>query len=590
MKQFFKFMFASMLGFILSLVLLFFLFAGIISLAVSTFGKDEVILKENSLLHISFNLPIQDRTSNNPFDQLNLNDFSSKKQLGLNDILLNIEKASKDDRIKGIFLDVSSLQSGMASIEEIRNKLIEFRKSGKYIYAYADAYSQGSYYLASASDKIYLNPQGAIMLNGLMAELMFFKGTLDKLEIEPQVIRHGKFKSAVEPFLLEKMSDENRKQIAGFIDPIWQHLVNNIALQRKLTPETVSMIADSLQARDSESALKLKLVDKLAYFDEFINDINIKNGQEKDKELNLVTLAKYNHVKDVLPSKALAKDKIAVIYATGSIGGGEGDDNSIGSDKISETIREARLDEKVKAIVLRVNSPGGSALASEVIWRETELARKVKPVVVSMGNVAASGGYYISCAADTIVAQPNTITGSIGVFGLLFNTQAMLKNKLGITTDIYKTGTYTDIGSPTRRMTDAERTLIQEEVDDIYEVFTNRVAAGRKITPEMVDSLGQGRVWSGTDAKRLGLVDVLGGLDDAVRIAASMAKTTDYRIRNLPEQKQPFQSLMEGFSTKVQTWYMQNSLGENFRYYKAAQDISKLNGIQMRTFYELELN
>jgi protease IV len=582
-------MFASMLGFILSIVVLFFFFIVIISAAVSSLGSEKVSIDNNSVLHFTLNEPIRERSSANPFDDIDFNSFKSKKQPGLNDILMELEKASLDPKIKGIYLDVPNVKGGMATLEEIRNALIKFKKSGKFIYSYADDYSQGSYYLASVSDKIFLNPQGIVTLNGLMTELMFFKGTLEKLEIQPQIIRHGKYKSAIETFILDKMSPENREQIAGFVDPIWNHLATNIAKARNLDVDAVKNMADSLEVRDADIALKLKLVDQLAYFDEFTAAVNAKTGNKSNEKINLVTLNKYNKTGDPVKKK-YSKDRIAVIYATGEIGEGEGDENSIGSDGLSEAIRSARVDEKVKAIVLRVNSPGGSALASEVIWREVSLAKKVKPVIVSMGNVAASGGYYISCAADVIVAQPNTITGSIGVFGLLFNAQNMLKNKLGITVDTYKTGAYTDLGTITRSMSGSEVAIMQKSVDRVYDVFTSRVASGRHLSQEAVDSIGQGRVWSAIDAKRIGLVDEFGGLDDAIAIAAKKAGLSDYKIKTLPEQKNAMESLLEDLGGNAETMYMQHKLGTEYKYYNAAQEVLKLNGVQVRSFYSAEFN
>ncbi len=589
MKQFFKFMFASMLGFILSIVIVFFIFIGIIAAAVSSLGDKEVTVAKNSILHISFDQPIRERSTPNPFDELDIIKWDAKKQPGLNDILNSLDAAKSDAKIKGIFLDVSSVQGGIATLDEIRNALIEFKKSGKFIYSYADDYSQGAYFLSSVADKIYVNPKGEITLNGLYTSLLFFKGTLEKLEIEPEIIRHGKYKSAIEPFILDKMSDENREQIAGFVNPIWNHLATQIAEARKLTVEDVKLIADSLKARTADDALQLKLVDKVAYYDEFIADLNAKLGVGKDEKPELISLGKYSKSPDAV-KKEFSKDKIAVIYAIGEIGGGDGDENSIGSDKLSAAIREARLDKNVKAIVMRVNSPGGSALASEVIWREAMLAKKAKPFIVSMGNVAASGGYYISCAADTIVAEPTTITGSIGVFGILFNTSNLFKNKLGITADTYKTGPYTDLGSPFRSLTPAERNIMQESVERVYDTFTKRVADGRGMSQADVDSISQGRVWSAIDGKRIGLVDVLGGIDDAIAIAAKKANLKKYKIKSLPEQKDAMQSLMEDLSGDVKTWYMKENLGDEYKYVKAAQDILEVKGLQTRTFYSVEFN
>lgn len=591
MKQFFKFFFASMLGFIIGTVVLFFLFIFILSASVSSMSKTDVKISDNTVLHLKLDEALRERSSNNPFEDFNFSNFESNHQPGLNDILKNISKASKDDNIKGIYMDVPMVRGGIASVEEIRNALIEFRKSGKFIYAFADNYSQGGYYLATAADKIYLNPQGQVLLNGMATELMFFKGSLEKLEIEPQVIRHGKFKSAIEPFILDKMSDENRTQIAAFVDPIWKHMTDEICKARKISPEALKGMADSLSVRTAEDALRYKLVDKLAYYDEFTTALNAKAGLKDDDDLKLISLSKYKKVPEKREKgSTLAKDKIALIYAVGSIGDGEGSEDEIGSDKLAAAIREARKDKKVKAIVMRVNSPGGDALASEEIWREVVLAKKAKPFIVSMGDLAASGGYYISCAADQIVAQPNTLTGSIGVFGLLFNAEKMFRNKLGITVDTYKTNPYTDMGTATRGLTNSEYAILQSEVDRIYDVFTSRVAEGRKMKQSMVDSIGQGRVWSGVNAIQLGLVDTLGGIQTAINIAAKKAGLTDYRITQLPEQKDPVETLLSDFSTQAKVKIMKEKTGEQYKYIAALQQILKLKGVQAISPYHVRFD
>lgn len=588
MKSFFKTALASFVGIFLAFVFIIFLLFGIIAVSVSSIGDKTTIIKEKSVLHIQLSDQLLERAPKNPFNGISPFSLEPNNQPGLDEILECIEKAAKDEKIKGIYLDIPVLSAGIANTEEIRNALIAFKKSGKFIYAFGDYYTQGSYYLASVSNKIFLNPEGAVLLNGMGTELMFFKGTLDKLEIEPQIIRHGKFKSAVEPFLLDKMSDENRRQIAGFIDPIWNHMCTRIAEARKLEAAQIGLMADSLLIRKAQDAVKYHLVDSLLYYDQFIALINKKTGTDVNESPEFVSLDDYKDAPNPLKDgKTYSRDKIAVIYAVGSISNGEGDDESIGSDDLAATIREARNDKKIKAIVLRVNSPGGDALASEEIWRETVLARKSKPVIVSMGDVAASGGYYISCAADKIVAQPNTITGSIGVFGLMFNAEKMLKNKLGITVDTYKTSPYQDMGSMTRSMTESERLIMQQEVDDVYNVFTGRVAAGRKLTKAFVDSIGQGRVWAGETALRIGLVDTLGGLKDAIAIAAKKAGLKDYKITSLPHQKEFFEEIMEDLSTEA-------SLRLNSRYPAPLSDLGeevnsilKMRGIQALMPYKV---
>jgi protease-4 len=593
MKQFFKFMFASMLGVFLAFFLGIVVMVGMIAALVSSAdSKKEAKVEPNSVLHINFEAQINDRSSNNPFENFNFSSLSSKQGIGLNDILENIEKAKTDDNIKGIYIDLQSVPAGIATIEEIRNKLIEFKESKKFIVAYSEAYSQSAYYLASVADEVWLNPEGLIEFKGLGAQVMFFKGLLEKMEVEPQVIRYGKFKSAIEPFILDKMSEANREQTMKYMGSIWNNIVSGIAESRKLTPAQLNLIADSALVQNAKDAIEQKLADKLYYKDQVLDDLKDRCGLEDAKKLKMISIVKYTDAPKAKKKddKGLAKEKIAVIYASGSIEGGEGDDQTIGSDRISKAIRKARLDENVKAIVLRVNSPGGSALASDVIWREVVLAKAVKPVVASMGDVAASGGYYISCAADTIVAQPNTITGSIGVFGLLMNLKNLMNNKLGITVDTVKTNHYADLGSAFRPLTQAERDIIQNSVNEIYGSFIGKVAEGRGMKVADVDSIGQGRVWSGYDAKGLGLVDVLGGMEDAIEIAAKMAKLDHYRVAEYPEQKEPIKAFMDELSGQGEDVMLKKSLGENYRFYKTLDDMRKMEGIQARMPFDMYID
>jgi len=433
-------MFASMMGFILSFVLLFlFIIVGVST----TSSKKVVKLESNTILHLTLNQNITDRTNDNPFAGIAGGSFGGEQSTGLNDILHNIQKAAKNENIIGIFLDISSIPAGIATIEEIRNELIAFKKSGKFIYAYSEAFSQTAYYLATVADKVYLHPTGLAELKGLRSELLFFKGTLDKIGVEPQVFRHGKFKSAVEPFIQDKLSDANREQIRTFIFSIWNHMVDGIAKERKLTAAQINNIANNALVTSSISAKEEKLVDDLKYRDEVLEMLKTKADAESIDKIEFATIAQMTDVKE---DKEKSKDKIAIVFAEGDIVDGEGKEGEVGSVEFSKALRKARLDEKVKAVVLRINSPGGSALASETIWREVMLTKKAKPVIVSMGNLAASGGYYIAAPADTIVASPNTITGSIGVFGLFFNAQKMV-NKLGVTIDTVKTNKFADIGT-----------------------------------------------------------------------------------------------------------------------------------------------
>lgn len=588
MKQFFKFMFASMVGFILSIIVIFLILIGIASSVMMTLKDDgKADVSKNSILEIKFENAITERTGKNPFESFDFKGFYTDKTPGLDEILKSISKAKKDERIKGILLNLTSVESGMATKEEIRNALVDFKTSGKFLYAYSESYSQGAYYLASVAEKIYLFPEGEVELRGISANLMFFKGTLEKLEIKPEIIRHGKFKSAVEPFMYEKMSPENREQTETFLHSIWNNIITNIAAARKLKTEEVQAIANGLQGRLAKDALKYKLVDKLAYYDEVLTDLKVKTGIEEKEKVKFISLNKYTHA--FVKGEDFSAKKIAVVYANGDITSGEGNDNQIGSDRIAGALRKARQDSSIKAIVLRVNSPGGSALASDVIWRETVLAQKAKPLIVSMGDYAASGGYYIACAADTIVARPNTITGSIGVFGLLMNAKAMFNNKLGITFDSVKTADMADIGNPFRAMTETERAIIQDEVEKIYDTFISHVAEGRGMSKADVDNIGQGRVWSGTDAKRLGLVDVLGGINDAIAIAAKKANLTTYRTIALPEQKEFIDQLMEDLNAEAKTYFAREQLGEAYEYYQSVNSLLKERGVMVRLPWAIKI-
>lgn len=582
MKSFFKFMFASMLGVFLSLILLIFLFAGIIAIMVNVAGGKEIKVSQGTILHIDLQYPLTDRSSDNPLEGFDFTTMQNRSQPGLNEILKNLEKASKDANIEGIFLDLSGDLGGMASMEELRSALLEFRKSGKYIYSYSDYYTQANYYLASVSDKIWLNPEGEVDFRGMAAQLPFIKGLLEKLEIEPQVIRHGKFKSAVEPFIQDQMSEENREQTTKYVDSFWNHIIREISFTRKLKPDVLTEAANNLTLQTSGDALQIGLVDQLGYRDEFLDMLRKKSKKKKSDKLNFISLSKYRHAPETGIEREFTRDKIAVIYASGNIVQGKGGAEEIGGLDLSETIRKARENKNIKAVVLRVNSPGGDALASEVIWREVELCSKAKPVIVSMGDLAASGGYYISCAADRIVAQPNTITGSIGVFGILFNAGKMFKNKLGITFDQYKTGNYSDLGNMTRSLTEAEKAIIQNSVERVYATFTRRVSEGRNMSIAAVDSIGQGRVWSGADALAIGLVDTLGGLDDAIAIAARKAKISNYRITELPEKKDPFRQLITEFTEGTETRYLQRRLGKHYSTYRELEYLSRYEGIQAR--------
>ena len=585
MKQFLKFTLAAAAGLILGVFSIIIIF----SIVAASGGSKEVQLDEPHVLRLELNGAIQDRVEEMPFD---LSEITGQDVniLGLNDILTNIKKAKTDENIKGIYIEIGMLSAGFATREEIRNALLDFKESGKFITTYSEIYTQGSYYLASVADYICMYPEGGMELKGLNSTVPFFTNALKKMGIEPQVIRHGKFKSAVEPFMLTEMSDENREQIETYMGSIWEHFLKNVASDRELTRDRLNEMAENLEIQTTKDAVELGLVDSLFYRDQFQNHLANLMEQENYDDVNFISLKKYNKVKNENARDKFKKEKVAVIYAQGEIQSGEGSETVIGSERISKAIRKARKDEKVKAIVLRVNSPGGSALASDVIWREMKLANEEKPVVVSMGDVAASGGYYIACASDKIYASPNTITGSIGVFGLLMSFEELYTDKIGLTFDQVKTNKFADLGSVNRPLTQEEYDIIQKGVVDIYNTFTSKVAEGRDMSQENVDDIGQGRVWSGSNAMDINLIDEYGGLEAAVAGAAELAELEDYRIYELPEQKDPFQELLEQLEEDMQTSWMKHQLGDQYKYYKTIQDIKHLKGVQARMPYQFVID
>lgn len=583
-------MFASMLGVLLSLfvafVLFFFVIGGIVS-ASST--KTAPIIKENSVLHIQLNREIQDLPSNNPFENIDFNTFEDKTPLSLSKIIENIEKAKYDDNIKGIYLDVDYLMANLASTEELRNALIDFKTSNKFIISYAENFEQNKYYLSSAADHIYLNPAGNMTFKGLATQLMFFKDALSRLDIDMQVIRHGKFKSAIEPFTREDMSEANEEQMETLLNSIWMNMATNISESRNIEVEALNEYANTLAVRSPEDAVELGFIDDLYYEDEVKGKINELLEADKDSKINFVNLNKYKRVKSKKPNedgraeyKLNSKNKIAVIFAEGEIVSGESRDNQMGSETIAEAIKKAREDDRVKAVVLRVNSPGGSALASDVMWRETQLLKESKPLIVSMGDLAASGGYYISCGADKIFAESSTITGSIGVFGLIPNVEGMLKSKLGIDIDGVNSHDYADGLTLLRPMKPTEREAIQESVERVYDDFTSKVAEGRKMTQAEVDSIGQGRVWSGETAKSIGLVDEIGGLNAAIEEAISIAELEDYKIKKYPEAEDPIEKMIKDLSNNVKINLFSTEIGKVERYYNNFKQVMDANGIYTR--------
>jgi protease IV len=573
MLSFLRNVLATIVGLFLFSILSIIILAGIISAAAS----EDVEIDDNSILHLKIDRPIMERSSEDPFESVPF--FSAGvRSIGIIELKEALDYAKTDDKIKGVYIEPLFVQAGYATIDELRNAILDFkRESGKFVYAYSETYSEADYYLSSVADSIFLNPQGMIEFNGLSSQAMFFKGTLDKLGIEPQIFKVGEFKSAVEPFTRKNMSEESKKQVNSFLNSIYNHNLSKLSEVRDVPSERLRELSDNLDIRKPEDAVKSKLISGLRYFDEvqqyMMNEVNV----DDPKDLKFVTVGKY---RKSFKKEGSSRNRIAVIVASGNIVSGQGESANIGGTKFAEEIRKARLDNNIKAIVLRVNSPGGSALASDVIWREVQLAKQVKPVIASMSDVAASGGYYISMGCDTIVAQPNTITGSIGVFGILFNLENFLDDKLGITTDVVKTGKHSDILTLTRSLTEFEKSVIQNMVEDTYDTFTKKAAEGRNMTQEQIKELAAGRVWSGIEAHERGLVDVLGGLDDAINIAANKAGITDYRLRYFPKRKSFFEQMIEEFQRDMEAKAMKSKLGEYYFYVDKIKEIEKYQGIQ----------
>ncbi|TAJ15080.1 signal peptide peptidase SppA [Marinilabiliaceae bacterium JC017] len=584
MSNFFKYFFATILGVIVSTLLMVFILVGIIAS-----GDKEVKIDENSILVLELNRPIVERVVEDPFEEAFASLSGKPTPEGLNRILKNIDKAKKDPKIVGIYLESGRLNAGYATIEEIRNALIDFKESGKFIYSFAPIYSQKAYYLATAADKIYLNPSGMLEFKGLFAQRTFFKGTLDKIGVEMQIFKHGKFKSAVEPFIREEMSEPARLQTETYINSMWHHLVAKIADQRDISVDNLQELANDMPMfREQDQLVAAGLIDGLKYKDEVITELKELTDTPDDEDLESVTLKKYAKVFVAGENKGLAKDKIAVIYAEGEIDGANPNEG-IRSEKISKTIRKARRDEKIKAIVFRINSPGGSALGSEIIWREVKLARETKPVIVSMGDLAASGGYYIACEADTIVAHPTTLTGSIGIFGMIPNTAGLMK-KIGISFDGVKTNKFADMPSINRPFTKEERALLQNYIELGYQNFIQRCADGRDTSTDAIDKIGQGRVWSGENAVGINLVDILGGVNDAIDIAAEKSGLEKYRIVELPEIPDPLQEFIKELTGEAKMFVGKSLMGDEYKYLETIENLKNGSQIQARIPYNLEVN
>jgi protease-4 len=589
MKNFLKYTLATITGIIIASVLFFIVMLASFSVIVSS-GNKPVSISNNSILVLKAGVRIPDRGDQNPLSGIDLFNMTFAPVPGLNEILHNIEKASGDSKIKGILIENGLLPSGWATTEEIRNALMKFRENGKFVISYTDyILTQECYYLSTAADKIFINPGSMVDFKGLSSEVMFYKKALEKIGVEVQVIRHGKFKGAVEPFILDKLSEENKTQIKDYAGSLWNQVIADISKSRGIPDEQLNRLADNLDGNLASRALETKLVDGLMYRDALIDTLKVMSGISKDKDLKLVTMIKYSKVQDPKMIYS-AKNKIAVVYASGTIVTIRGNDNNIGGNYYADVIRKARLDTSIKAIVLRVNSPGGSATASDIIWRELDLAARVKPVVISMGNYAASGGYFISAPATKIYADPMTISGSIGVFGMIPNAGKLLEQKLGLTTEIVNTNKNSDFPSIYRPMNNYEKEIMQLSIEKIYNDFVSKVASGRKMAAGSVDSIGQGRVWSGTSAVKIGLVDELGGLKDAIKGAANLARIESYSIRELPVIEDPYTRILSQLGGEIRMKILKKELGESIKYYNMVQEIKDLSGIQARLPYFIEIH
>lgn len=568
-----------------------FFFGIIIIGAIAGGNEDTVKVEENAVIELDLSKVSLDYAGKTSYKDFN---YFEADHDGVTDILNAIEVAKNDNKIKGIYILNNQSQLGLAQMKSVRDKLEEFKKTGKFVYAYANYYSQGEYYLNSVANKVYLNPVGEVDFKGLSAEILYLKELQEKSGVKFEVIRHGKYKSAVEPYLAQEMSPENREQMTVLLQSIWNTIVTDIAKSRKLTVAQLDAIANTLGARTPELALANKLVDQIAYEDEYHNAIRTILKVDKKEKYNTISITDYAKTAALTVDDYSKDDIIAVIYAQGEIMSGEGDVNVIGEGSIKRSLEEARNDDDVKAIVLRVNSPGGNALTSELIWREIEITKKVKPVVVSMGNYAASGGYYIAANANRIFAEPNTITGSIGVFGMLPNMNQLGKN-IGINAEQVKTHTNANGYSIFEPMDENFKGYVLESIEKTYATFLKRVAEGRNMSTAQVDAMAQGRVWTGMDAKKLGLVDEIGGLEAAIKYAAKLGKTTSYRTENFPEYEKNFEDFLSNFTgiaalqTKEQL--LKEQLGEEgFQMLEQIKRVKSRKGIQAMMPYEISIH
>ena len=583
MKDFLKFTLATVVGIILSSIVIFFIGA-IILFGVVASADTEVKVKPNSIMFLDLNGTLEERTKDNPLKQFFGEELST---YGLDDILSSIKKAKENNDIKGIYIQAKMLGASYASLQEIRNALVDFKKSGKFIIAYSDNYTQKLYYLSSVADKVLLNPKGVIEWQGLAAEPMFYKDLLEKVGVEMQIFRVGTYKSAVEPFIATEMSPANREQVTEYIGSIWNQILTDVSVSRKISKDSLNACADRmLMFYPSEQSVKCGLADKLIYKSDVRDYLKTLVKIDKDEDLSVLSLDDMINVKRNVP-KDKSGNAIAVYYAFGGID--ESTDEGIISEKVIKDLRELRENKEIKAVVLRVNSPGGSAFGSEQIWNEVKALKKEKTVVVSMGDYAASGGYYISCAADCIVAEPTTLTGSIGIFGMFPNVKG-LTDKVGLKFDVVKTNKFSDLGAIGRGLNNDEKSLIQMMINEGYDTFLTRCADGRKMSKQAIGKIAEGRVWTGEKAKKIGLVDELGGIEKAIEIAAKKAKVKDYTVLSYPEKEEFFEALFKEKPTHyIESRLIESNFGEFYKGFSMIKDVQKLDYVQARVPFDINI-
>jgi len=580
MKAFFRNLLATITGLVIFTILAVLVIFGIFG-AMAAAGDEVPQVRDNSVLYFRLSGQIVEQEIDDPFQEI-FDDGPSP--LGLRKVLNALRAAKEDDKIEGIYLESKFLMSRYASLQEIRDALLDFKASGKFIYAYGEYVSESDYFLMSVADSVYLNPEGSLEFNGLATNITFYKGLFEKLDIEPVIFRVGSFKSYVEPYTRKEMSEENRLQYSALLNSMYDQYLRQVSDSRGAEMADLEVVSDSMKIQFAEDAKKYGLADLVAFEDEAKSQIRSNLGIEEEDKINFISVQDYAKVAD--QNSEYSTDKIAVIVADGPIVP-TGDEEVIGGEEYARLIRKARQNDRVKAIVLRVNSPGGSLLGSDLIWREVQLTKGVKPIIASMADVAASGGYYISMAADTIVAQPNTITGSIGIFSMLFNFEEFMDNKLGLTTDAVGTGAYSDFITVTRPLTDYEKQVMQNGVEEGYRTFTTKAAEGRGMPVKELKKVAEGRVWSGEQAKELGLVDVLGSYEDAIQIAADAAGLEEYSLRMYPKPKPFFEKLMEDFGTQARSVFAKDHILASYE--KKLKALRQLEGIQARMPGELEV-